>query len=154
MRIYLKRSLLKFYRICKGIIISFYMCNILFFIFYYWLYYVTILLSSIHTDAFLMPWSKKNLTLLRIKCHDFVSIIKSIELAKIKEKTWLDNTRIKLLRFNSEAPCMRTDCILVLLAYICGATGFPIVLVAPAGSRTRTSSPLMHSARPGDANPQ
>lgn len=37
---------------------------------------------------------------------------------------------------------MRTDCVLVLLAYICGATGFPIVLVAPAGSQTRTSSPL------------
>jgi len=37
---------------------------------------------------------------------------------------------------------MRTGCVLVLLAYICDATGFPIVLVAPAGSQTRTSSPL------------
>lgn len=39
---------------------------------------------------------------------------------------------------------MRTGCILVLLVYICNATGFPIILVAPAGSRTKGPSHLSH----------
>lgn len=51
----------------------------------------------------------------------------------------------KFVRFNLEAPCMRTGCILVLLVYICNATGFPIVLVASAGSRTKGPSHLSHA---------
>jgi len=47
--------------------------------------------------------------------------------------------------FNLEAPCMRIDCVLVFLAYICNATGFPIVLVAPANSRTRGLPHLSHA---------